>query len=143
MNKQSMKWMAGLGLAVAMVCQVQAAGKTELVQRLVTAQRAQIQELSRSMVVGAVQGLMQELNAALGQVPEAKRDAVRAKLEAELRRFVEEQTELLSGVATKTSSAAYMARLEATFTEDELKTVLAWVESPVSKKYGEKMPELF
>ena len=84
MNKQSMKWMAGLGLAVAMVCQVQAAGKTELVQRLVTAQRAQIQELSRSMVVGAVQGLMQELNAALGQVPEAKRDAVRAKLEAEL-----------------------------------------------------------
>lgn len=143
MNKQSMKWMAVLGLAVAMVCQVQAAGKTELVQRLVTAQRAQIQELSRSMVVGAVQGLMQELNAALGQVPEAKRDAVRAKLEAELRRFVEEQTELLSGVATKTSSAAYMARLEATFTEDELKTVLAWVESPVSKKYGEKMPELF
>ena len=104
MNKQSMKWMAGLGLAVAMVCQVQAAGKTELVQRLVTAQRAQIQELSRSMVVGAVQGLMQELNAALGQVPEAKRDAVRAKLEAELRAKVRENPNVVLAIRSDTEA---------------------------------------
>jgi uncharacterized protein len=64
-----------------------------------------------------------------------KREALAAELQAEVRKFFDEAAPLLRERAVKLAPSTIGAALEEKFSEDELKSLIAWLESPVSRKY--------
>ena len=79
---------------------------------------------------------------ALQQVPAEKREATGKAMDAELKKFVEENVPYLKDKISKAVPSPASALLDERFNEDELKQILAWAESPVSQKFGATTVEL-
>lgn len=71
------------------------------------------------------------------QIPEEKREALAKSVSAEIQKYVNEATPLVRDRALKLAPTTVGPLLESNFTEDELKQLIAWLQSPVNKKYGE------
>ena len=56
-------------------------------------------------------------------------------------RMIAEVAPILSASAVKWAPSTLGTTLEEKFTEDELKVLIAWLESPVSRKYQQITPE--
>jgi hypothetical protein len=110
--------------------------KKELIAKIVTHQQGLGDALASSLVQQPIGQLVQAGRAALAQVPADKREAVAKAMDAEVKKFVEENVAYLKDKASKTVPATSAALLDEKFNEDELKQILAWAESPVSKKFG-------
>jgi hypothetical protein len=76
------------------------------------------------------------------QVAADKREAVAKSVEADVKRYVEESTPLLRERALKLAPSTLGAAMEEKFTEDELRQLIAWLESPVNKKFQQVGPEM-
>ncbi|MFT3666234.1 DUF2059 domain-containing protein [Piscinibacter sp.] len=127
----------------ASVAHAQGDAKQELVARLIKLQQASIEDLARSIVERPALKLMQAAAATLQtQVPPDKREAAAKAVDADLRKYVDEATPILAERALKIAPQAYGAQIEQKFSEDELKQLVAWLESPVNKKFMQQMPEL-
>lgn len=118
------------------------AAKKELINKLLTLQQPGLELLSRELVQRPVQPLAQQAAQALQSVPADKREAVGKQLEAELKKFVDESIPVVKASAQKNAPSAIGDLLNERFTEDELRVVIAWMESPVSKKFGAIQPDL-
>ncbi|HEY4082533.1 MAG TPA: DUF2059 domain-containing protein [Burkholderiaceae bacterium] len=118
------------------------AAKKELINKLLTLQQPGLDLLARELVQRPVQPLAQQAGAALQNVAADKREAVGKQLEAELKKFVDESIPVVKASAQKNAPAAIGGLLDERFTEDELRVVIAWMESPVSKKFGAVQPDL-
>jgi hypothetical protein len=130
-------------VAGASLAHAQTTSKQELVVRLLKLQQTSIEELARSIVERPALKLMQAAAATIQtQVPPDKREAVAQSIDADIRKFVEEATPLLAERAVKIAPAAYGAQLEQKFSEEELKQLVVWLESPVNKKFQQQLPEL-
>ena len=82
------------------------------------------------------QQLMQDAGRFLQQqVPADRREAIGKQIEADVRRYVDETVPLVRERAIKLAPSTIGAQLEQKFTEDELRQLLAWFESPVNKKF--------
>ena len=80
--------------------------------------------------------MMQEAGLVLQrQVPPDKREAIGKAIEAEVKKYVEESYPLVRERAIKLAPSTLGAALEEKFSEDELKQLIAWLESPVNKKF--------
>ena len=80
--------------------------------------------------------LLERVEPALHQrVPPERREAVATEIEADARKFSDETTTLVRDRATRLAPAAITPILEEKFTEDELKQVVALLESPVLAKF--------
>jgi hypothetical protein len=75
-------------------------------------------------------------------LPADKREATAKAMEAEIKKFVEDNVAYVKDKAAKMAPTTTAAFLDERFTEDELKQVVAWFESPVSKKFGQVQMEL-
>lgn len=130
-------------VACASLAHAQGNTKKELVARLLQLQQGSIEELARSIVERPVVKLMQAAGATLQtQVPPDKREAVAKSVDADIRKFIDEATPLLAQRAVKIAPEAYGAQIEQKFSEDELRQLIAWLESPVNKKFQQQLPEL-
>ena len=117
--------------------------KKELVQRLLVLQQPGIDGLARNVVEQPARQLMQAAGQALQQqVPPEKREAVGKSIEADVKKYVEESVPLVRDRAAKLAPATIGTAMEEKFTEDELKQLVAWLESPVNKKYAQFAPEI-
>jgi len=117
--------------------------KKELVQRLLVLQQGAIEGLSRGVIERPLAQLMQRAGNVLQiKVPPEKREAVAKSMEADVRQFVDEAVPLLRDRALKIAPATYGAMLEEKFTEDELRQFVAWLESPVSRKFQQYSPDM-
>jgi hypothetical protein len=76
------------------------------------------------------------------QVPPDKREAVGRTIEADVKKFVEESTPVVKDHAVKLAPGVLGPTLEEKLSEDELKQLIAWFESPVNKKYQQMQPEM-
>jgi hypothetical protein len=76
------------------------------------------------------------------QVPPEKRDAAGKAIQADVKKYVEDATPIVRDRAVKLAPSTIGATLEEKFTEDELRQLIAWFESPVSKKYAQVVPEM-
>jgi hypothetical protein len=76
------------------------------------------------------------------QVPTDKREAVGKSVQADVKKYVEEATPLLNERAIKLAPSTFGVALEEKFTEAELKQMIAWLESPVNKKFQQLGPEM-
>ena len=99
-------------------------------------QQPEIENVARSIVERPAAQMMQEAGLAMQrQVPPEKREAMGKAIEAEVKKYVEESYPLVRERAIRLAPSTLGAALEEKFSEDELKQLLAWLESPVNKKF--------
>lgn len=118
------------------------AAKKELVQKALKLQQAGIEALGNQIASQTAAQAMQAAGQALGRVPADKREAVGKELQAEVRKFFDETAPLLRERATALAPSTVGAVLEEKFSEEELKALVAWLESPVARKYQQLGPEM-
>ena len=117
--------------------------KKELVQKLLLLQQPGIESVARGVVERPASQLMQAAFQALQtQVPAEKREAAGRSIETDVKKFVEESVPLLRERAVKLAPTVLGPLLEDKLSEDDLKQLIAWFESPVNKKYQQIAPEL-
>lgn len=114
--------------------------KKEMVARVL---QLQVPEIASALVEEpAVAMLQQAAQVVRERVPADQRDAVGKRIQESVKKFVEETTPLLRERAQKLAPSTLGVAIEQKFTEDELKQLLAWLESPVSRKYQQVTPEI-
>jgi hypothetical protein len=129
--------------AFAAVVPAHAQTKKELVQKLLQLQQPGIEMIARSVAQRPALALMQDAAGVLQtQVPADKRQEVAKQIEADLKKYSDDVVPMLQDRAVKLAPTTLGPLLEEKFSEDELKQVIAWLESPVSKKYQQAVPEL-
>ena len=109
--------------------------KKELVKKALQLQQAGIESIGVAMANQAAGQLLQIVTPAITRLPEDKRMGVATELQAEVRKFQGEVVPILRASATKWAPSTLGTALEEKLTENELKTLIAWLESPVSRKY--------
>lgn len=115
--------------------------KAELISRITEHQRSLADSLANSVVQGPMAPLITATRAAMQQVPPEKREATAKALEAELRKFVDENVGYLREKALQALPGTSGAILEERFNEDELREILTWMEAPVNRKFGTALGE--
>ena len=117
--------------------------KKELIAKIVTLQQPGIENLARGIVERPAGQMMQAASNVLQtQVPPEKREAIGKSIEADVRKYVEEATPIVKERALKIGGPTLTPILEEKFTEDELKQIANWLDSPVNKKYQQVAPEM-
>ncbi len=116
--------------------------KKELIQKLMLLQQPGIEGLARNLVEQPALAMMQAAGRALPNVPADKREAVGKSIETDIKKYVEETTPIVRDRAVKLAPSTIGAAMEEKFTDDELKQLVAWLESPVNKKYAQLGPEI-
>jgi len=132
---------AALGLAGTTPAQTStpapsSAAKKELVQRLMRLQQSDVEGFARSVVERPAAQMMRQAGAALQQQGAAqdKREAASRAIEAEVKKYVDEAYPIVRDRALKLAPSTIGPVFEK-MTEDELKQLIAWLESPTAKKY--------
>ncbi|WP_225781636.1 DUF2059 domain-containing protein [Xenophilus sp. Marseille-Q4582] len=117
--------------------------KAALIKQFLELQRPGVEALARGLVeesslpvARAGAGYLQT------QVPEAKREAAGKAADAELKKYFDEAYPIVRDRAVQVAPAALTPVLEQNFSEEELRQLVAWINSPVSKKYQEINPQL-
>ena len=137
----------GLALALALAAGTSMAqpspSKKALIDKIVALQQQGMADgLSSNIIQGPVSQVMQAGRAALQQVPQEKREATAKAMDAELKKFVDDNVSYLKDKISKAVPGTASALLDERFNEDELKQIVAWAESPVSQKFGLASVEL-
>lgn len=147
MNKTLKVLAAASLLAASTLCMAQASApaspaKKALIDRLLAIQAPSLDLLARELIQRPMVPLMQQAQAALQQVPADKREATGKALEAQAKKFVDDSVPVLKASAVKNLPNTVGALIDERFTEDELRQIVAWMESPVSKKFGGAQPDM-
>ena len=117
--------------------------KKELVQKLLALQQPGIEGAARNIVERPAAQMMQEAGRVLQtQFPADKREAIGKTIEADAKKYVDEAYPPVRERALKLAPTTLGASLEEKFTEDELKQLIAWFESPVNKKFQQASGEM-
>ncbi|AVR95778.1 DUF2059 domain-containing protein [Pseudoduganella armeniaca] len=115
--------------------------KQALVNRVL--QLWQIDTIGQSMLQAPVSDAVQQARAMLqGRAAPEKRDAAMTDIVGEARKFMEETTPIARASADKLIPTTVAPLLAERFTEEELKQMVAILESPVKKKFEAMVPEL-
>ena len=85
---------------------------------------------------------MQVTAQAVARAPADKREALANEVKADVRKFYEDASAVMREQTVRVAPATVGGMLEEKFTEDELKTLLAWLESPVSRKFQQAAGEV-
>lgn len=137
-----------LAMAVAAQAQTPAAApsspaKKELVAKILQLQQPGIEALARSLVEQPAAQMMQGAQIALRtRVAADKREAIATAINADLKKYADESIPLARDRAIKLAPSTIGAVLDEKMTEDELKQVVAIMESPAFTKYQRLQPEL-
>ncbi len=117
--------------------------KKELVAKVIALQHGSIENLARNIVERPAMQLMQEAGRVLQtQVAPERRDAAAKSIEADVKKFVDDANPVLRERALKIAPATLAPLLEERLSEDDLKQLVAWLESSAAKKYQQVAGEL-
>ncbi|MEO5844279.1 MAG: hypothetical protein ABIQ33_05510 [Caldimonas sp.] len=137
--------LAALALAGIAAAQTATPAKKELVQRLLKLQQSDIEGFARAVVERPAAQMMREAGLALQQqttLPQEKREAAGKAIEAEVKKYVDEAYPIVRDRAVKLAPATIGAVFETKMSEEELKLLIGWLESPTAKKYQQLGVEL-
>lgn len=115
--------------------------KKELVQKVLTLQQGDFEGIARSLVEQPALQMFQEAGRALQQVPADKREAAGKAIDNDIKKYVEDTVPIVRERAVKLAPSTFGAAMEEKLTEDELRQLVAWLESPVNKKFSQLVPE--
>jgi hypothetical protein len=114
-----------------------------LALRVVQLQQQGLEGLARMLVERpAMQMLQAASQAAHAQLPEQKREAAIKAIRADIQKFADEMNPLARERALKLAPTTIGPMLESKFTEEELRQLVSWLESPVSKKFQSVSAEI-
>ena len=132
-------------LALATTTQAQTADpKLEWATKAVALQQGpELERLVGQLADSATQEILQNWGAKLqSDVPPAKMEQAKEGLNNELKKYFDDVSKTISGKVSKVSTTALIPAYMERFTLDELKQLVAFFESPASKKYQAAAPEL-
>jgi hypothetical protein len=134
--------LASVALAHGQTATPSSATKKDLVQKLMTLQQPGFEALARNLVEQPALAMLQAAGRALPQVPADRREATGKAIEADIRKYVDDALPIVRDRAVKLAPSTVGAAMEEKFSEDELRQLIAWLESPISKKYAQFGPEI-
>jgi uncharacterized protein len=131
-------------LAGAVLAHAQApSAKKELVAKLLQMQQSGIEAMSRALVERPASQMLQEAGRIVQtRVAADKRDGVGKSIEASVKKYVDEAAPLLRERAVRLAPSTLGAALEEKFSEEELRQLIAWLDSPLNKKYTQVGPQM-
>ena len=119
------------------------AAKKELVQRLLTLQQPSIENVGRDLAERPARQLAADAEQALmTRVPTEKREAAAKQIQELLRKYGEESLAVVRDRTAKINQANLAPMVDEKFSEEELRQLLASLESPVFKKYQQNQPAM-
>ena len=128
--------LALLALPVSAVHAQSSPAKKALVARVLKAQQPGIEGMGRMMAERPAMAMLDRADAVLQErVPAEKRDAVGKEIQADVKKYLDEAVPLVTNRAIKLAPTTIGPLLEEKFTEEELKQVVAFLESPAFGKY--------
>ncbi len=117
--------------------------KKELVAKILLLQQPSIEGIATLLAQQPAAQMMQGANVALqSRIAPDKREAVAKEIQGDIKKYMDEAVPLLRERAVKLAPSALGPLLEEKFSEDELKQLIAIMESPVNRKYGQMNGEL-
>lgn len=112
--------------------------KKELVAKVLQLQQPGIEQAARVLVERPAAQMMQQAGMALqARVAADKREAVAKEIQADVKKYLDEAVPLVRERAVKIAPSTIGVLLEEKFNEDELKQLIAIMESPVNRKYAQ------
>ena len=129
------------GLAQAQTAAT-SASKKELLSRLMVHVQPAVEGLARQMTEQPAAQMMQQASQVLQRMPVERREAVARDIEADVHKYVEETTPLVRDRALKLTPSTIGVLLDEKLNEEELRQILAILDSPVNKKFQSLMPEM-
>jgi hypothetical protein len=136
-------WATAVAATLAVASLSAHADKKELVQKILTLQQSGLDDLSKSVAEQPARQLAGGVRQIMAQaVPEDKREATAKQVDAEIKKYIDSAAPILKTTATKLAQTTVAPMIDEKFTEDELKQLVAMLESPTLKKYQTLMPDL-
>ncbi len=133
-------------VATGGVCAAQVASapaKKELVQKIVQLQQSGVDNVARGLAEQSVAPLAQQAGAVLqARIAPGEREAVARDIQAEFKKYGDDVVPTLQQHAQRLAPATLGPMLEERLSEDELKQVLALLESPAYRRYQQLAPEM-
>jgi hypothetical protein len=125
----------GLMVVVGATGGAQAQTKKELIAKLVQLQQPGIDNVGRVLAGQTSQRVLQAAGQAIPRLAADKREAAAKDVQADVKKFYDDVEPILRKRASELALATLSPIYEEKYNEDELKVVIAWLESPVSKKF--------
>lgn len=135
--------LATSGLALSTSALAQDDAKRALAVRLAQIQqKADAGAMAGQLTASAVQPLIAVWSQRLDEtVPPARQKEVRDKLDVELKKFTDSTEKTIEAQVAKAAEPALVPIFMEKLSEDEMKTIIAYLESPVSAKFQALGPE--
>lgn len=132
-----------LGLTMTIATNAMADTKKDLVQRLLQLQRPGIELAAKALAEQPVANILQNSRVVLlARVPPDKREAAGKAAEAEVKKYLDETVPLMRDRAWQLAPSVIGTALEERFSEEELRQLINWIESPLARKFQQVAPEL-
>lgn len=117
--------------------------KQALVKKVVDLQMPGIDGFARSVLRETIAPLLTTANQLLNaQVPADRRQATRKAIEDEVKKYFDSSDALMRERTRAAANDLLPAAIAQQFSEDELRQLVAWLESPVSRKYVQLQPQV-
>ncbi len=112
------------------------AAKKELVAKILQLQQPGIETAARALAERPAAMMVQQASIALqAKVTLDKRDAVAKEMQADLKKYLDEAVPLVTERAIKLAPSTVGVMIDEKFSEQELKELIAIIESPVNRKF--------
>lgn len=118
------------------------AAKKELVAKVLKLQQPGIEGMARQLAEQPARQLLMQADRVLQTIPAERRDALARDIEADARKYIDEATPIVRDKAVKLAPSTIGPILEERFTEDELKQIIAILESPVNRRFQMAGPDM-
>ena len=113
-----------------------ASPKKALITKILVLQQPNLDNMARGMIEQPAAQLMQQVSIAVRQrVPEDKREELGREVQADVKKYIDETLPIVRDSASRLAPSTVGAVLEERFSAEELKQVIALLESPVYRKY--------
>lgn len=109
--------------------------KKELVAKALVLQQPIFESMARDIATRPAIQMGQAAGNALQSVPQDKREAMGKSIDADIRKYIDEAYPALRDRAVKLAPTVVGPILEEKMSEDELRQLVTWLDSPAAKKY--------
>lgn len=119
------------------------AAKKDLIQRLLVVQQPVFDGVSQQVATRPIAELTSKIQPIFANaVPKDKQEATAKQIDANLKKFVEEAVPVMKEATTRNAPSVYGSAVEEKFTEDELRQIVTYLESPARKKWEQANQEI-
>jgi uncharacterized protein len=111
------------------------ASKKEQIAKLLSLQAPGIEQLATQIAQQPAIQLMQQAGAVVQRLPEDKREALARDIDADVKKYVDSAVPVVRSRATELAPLTVGALLDERFSEQELREIVATLESPTWRKF--------